>query len=109
MANILVYCNVDRLERTERKDGALYDPENGTYQIMGKGVFEACKTGVPIEEGGRPPIASTYNYPVPGAVSYQRLQHCSRTITEKKFIQLTVIEFCKWYLDEVKDVRIVYT
>ena len=104
------YCNVEHLKQTSRKDRALYNPETGTLQIMAAGLFEACKTGVP-DENGRLPVAQTYNHLGTGAVSRKRLLQSSSIMTQnmlRKDPQLTVIEFCNWYLVPRKGQRCPY-
>ena len=61
MANVVVYCNLDRYTRTNRPDGAFYDPDSNSYQAVSDPMFRSCKTGVAIS-GTRKPLALTNNY-----------------------------------------------
>lgn len=61
MANIVVYCNLDRYQKTNRRDGALYDPDSKVYQAVSDPTFQSCKSGIAIP-GTRRPLALTNNY-----------------------------------------------
>ena len=61
MANIVVYCNLNRYQKTNRRDGALYDPDSKVYQALSDSTFQSCKSGVAIS-GIHRPLALTNNY-----------------------------------------------
>ena len=61
MNNIVAYCNLDRYQPTNRRDGALYDPDSKVYQAVSDPTFQSCKSGVAIA-GVRRPMAMTNNY-----------------------------------------------
>ncbi|KAL2056439.1 hypothetical protein ABVK25_003462 [Lepraria finkii] len=84
--DVVVYCNMDRYQTSNRPDGALYDPNTGSYLKLSEVDSMMCKTGQAIA-GQRRPKAITANYP--------------RWDTRKPPV-LTTMDICNWYLEFVK-------
>lgn len=102
MADIVVYCNLNRYQITNRRDGALYDPDSKVYQALSDPTFQPCKSGV-ASAGSRRPFAFTNNHKDPQKVTskgswegFQEWLVMSHLAYNDRFLSL--------YLDQAKNV-----